>query len=89
MKQQETNEQQFHNWAWEVALKLHLHHDSFPQADLGLVNASGGVPEISNDNSLLSVAKGVKEKNPMACYVAIMTTKIGHRYHDSVFSLAI
>ncbi|XP_061187011.1 ectopic P granules protein 5 homolog [Saccostrea echinata] len=82
MKQQQTNEQVFNMWAWNVAVKLHLHQSSFPSADIALANISGGVPELANDNSLLPVLKGVKEKNSMACYMALVITKFGHSDAD-------
>lgn len=79
MKQQQTNEQVFNMWAWNVALKLHLHQSSFPSADIALANISGGVPVLANENSLVPVLKGLKEKNSMACYMSLVITTYGHR----------
>lgn len=79
MKQQQTNEQVFNMWAWNVALKLHLHQSSFPSADIALANISGGVPVLANENSLVPVLKGLKEKNSMACFMSLVITTYGHR----------
>lgn len=79
MKQQQTNEQLFNNWAWDIALKLHLHLSSLPPNDVQLVNAEGGAPDLTNDNSFLPVTRGLKEKNAMACYVALLVSNIGHK----------
>ncbi|KAJ8314280.1 hypothetical protein KUTeg_008841 [Tegillarca granosa] len=87
VRQQQTNEQQFNNWSWEVASKLHLHQSTFPKADLGLARASGGPPDLSKDNSLLQITKGLKEKNVMACYAAIMISTVGHRFLSIIESL--
>lgn len=78
MKQQQTNEQVFNMWAWNVALKLHLHQSSFPSADIALANISGGVPVLANDNSLLTIVKGLKEKNSMASYMSLVISRFGH-----------
>lgn len=78
MKQQQTNEQVFNMWAWNVALKLHLHQSSFPSADIALANISGGVPVLANDNSLLPIMKGLKEKNSMASYMSLVISRFGH-----------
>lgn len=78
MKQQQTNEQAFNMWAWNVALKLHLHQSSFPSADIALANTSGGVPVLANDNSLLPIMKGLKEKNSMASYMSLVISRFGH-----------
>lgn len=79
MKQQQTSEQVFNMWAWNVAMKLHLHQSSFPSTDIAFANISGGVPVLANDNSLLPVLRGLKEKNSMASYMSLVITKYGHR----------
>ncbi|XP_063408193.1 ectopic P granules protein 5 homolog isoform X1 [Mytilus trossulus] len=84
VKQQQTNEQLFNNWAWDIALKLHLHHTTLPPNDVQLVNAEGGPPDLANDNSFLPVTRGLKERNAMACYVAILVSNIGHKYGDFI-----
>ncbi|XP_060080983.1 ectopic P granules protein 5 homolog [Ylistrum balloti] len=78
VKQQQTSEQQFNNWSWEVVMKLHLHISCLPLPDLAMYKSAGGPPDITKDNSFLAVSKGVKEKNPMACFVAVVGTSQGH-----------
>ncbi|XP_055999889.1 ectopic P granules protein 5 homolog isoform X2 [Ostrea edulis] len=82
MKQQQTSEQVFNMWAWNVAMKLHLHQSSFPSTDIAFANISGGVPVLANDNSLLPVLRGLKEKNSMASYMSLVITKYGHSDAD-------
>ncbi|XP_021361330.1 ectopic P granules protein 5 homolog [Mizuhopecten yessoensis] len=78
VKQQQTNEQQFNNWSWEVVMKLHLHLSCLPSPDLAMFQSAGGPPDITKDNSLLAVSKGVKENNPMASFVAVICSSQGH-----------
>ncbi|XP_069141683.1 ectopic P granules protein 5 homolog isoform X3 [Argopecten irradians] len=78
VKQQQTNEQQFNNWCWEVVMKLHLHISCLPLSDLAMFKSAGGPPDITKDNSLLAVSKGIKENNPMASFVGVVCTSQGH-----------
>jgi len=74
-----TADQEFNSWCWSLLLKLSLHQTSLPAEDHRLLAGSSAVPDINNDNGLLPVYKGVKEKNPVACFVALVLTKYGHR----------
>ncbi|XP_033099652.1 ectopic P granules protein 5 homolog isoform X3 [Anneissia japonica] len=85
-----TTEQSFDVWAWEVLMKLHLHINDQPcQALLPSGSRSGpeGFEEhldIHLDPVLYLVQKGVKNNTPVACYVAVSMTKIGHVVEDFI-----
>ncbi|XP_071943527.1 ectopic P granules protein 5 homolog isoform X2 [Antedon mediterranea] len=80
-----TTEQSFDVWAWEVLMKLHLHVNNQPRqallpsaSDTGPRDGFGDYPDIHLDPALYAIQKGVKNNTPIACYVAIAMTKIGH-----------
>ncbi|KAL3851894.1 hypothetical protein ACJMK2_015591, partial [Sinanodonta woodiana] len=78
VNQQLTTEQEFNNWCWDLLLKLHIHRSSLPLTDRRLADAQSGIPDLSNDDALLSISNGIKEKNPVACATALLLTKYGH-----------
>ncbi|XP_041348486.1 ectopic P granules protein 5 homolog isoform X2 [Gigantopelta aegis] len=73
VRQNQTSEQHFNNWAWDLVLKLKLHSYSIPS---NLQECSP--PDMAKDDWLLPLGKGVTQKNPMACYVALVMSNIGH-----------
>ncbi|XP_014790390.1 ectopic P granules protein 5 homolog [Octopus bimaculoides] len=82
VRQQQTNEQQFSSWAWELVFKLHLHNDTLPrpssfEPSTNLVDMDN-IPELRKDTFLASVQQGLKVDNPIAMYVAMTMTKYGH-----------
>ncbi|XP_064630038.1 ectopic P granules protein 5 homolog isoform X2 [Lineus longissimus] len=75
-----TNEQQFVTWAWELVIKLHLHHQDQPKFDHDA--ASFPVPDINSDEMLAPLQKSLKSNNPLGSYVALVMTKVGHETGD-------
>jgi hypothetical protein len=79
----QTPESLFTLWSWETATKLHLH--AVDQEEERCAGAVRGDPEAFSrildfdlDPRLESVVEGVMAKNPLACYVALQMTQIGH-----------
>ncbi|XP_071084165.1 ectopic P granules protein 5 homolog [Haliotis cracherodii] len=77
VRQNQTQEQQFNNWAWDLLLKLKLHKHSIPSPSLQLA-AEMEPPDLLKDDHLMPVSRGLKLKNPVACFVALTMTSIGH-----------
>ncbi|XP_006825817.2 ectopic P granules protein 5 homolog, partial [Saccoglossus kowalevskii] len=78
-----TQEQQLSYWAWEMVLKLRLHkleqpHLPMETHDYGSHEWSKDIPDMTSDPNLHPIQKGVKALGPLACYVAITMTKVGH-----------
>ncbi|CAK9832986.1 Ectopic P granules protein 5 homolog [Anthophora retusa] len=73
----------FSLWAWDIISKLRLHqldqseahcHYAFQNPNKVLAN----VPDMDSDSSLEILVTGICEKQPIACYVAILMTSWGH-----------
>ena len=79
MRQNQTSEQQFNNWAWDLVLKLKLHTYSVLSHSHGLAEEHTP-PDMVKDGWLLPLSKGLAQRNPMACYVALVMSSIGHEY---------
>ncbi|WAR26073.1 EPG5-like protein [Mya arenaria] len=77
VQQYQTAEQEFHSWCWTLLLKLSLHQTSLPENDRHQSSQPGAIPDFSDD-SLMPLVKGVREKNPTACFVVLLMTKVGH-----------
>ncbi|XP_052280497.1 ectopic P granules protein 5 homolog [Dreissena polymorpha] len=82
VQQYQTTEQEFHAWCWNLLHRLVLHWTSLPSQDEHYAAQQGGAPDLNSDDSLLPLVKGVKEKNPTACYVALMVTKMGQNVNE-------
>lgn len=82
VRQQQTNEQQFSNWAWDLVFKLHLHNDTLPRPfEVGMMlhmTDLENIPELRKDTFLAPVQQGLKVDNPIAMYIAMTMTKYGH-----------
>lgn len=78
VQQYMTVEQEFNSWCWETLLKLSLHRGCLPQDDHRFAFTQGEPPDVNSDDSLLPLCKGIKDKNPAACYVTLMLTRYGH-----------
>ena len=79
MSSSETEEQSLNNWVWDLALRLKLHKNSI------LLHTAGSQsslifdpPDLGADAWLLPVLKGTAGKTPIACFVALTMTNIGH-----------
>ena len=74
----------FLQWAWETISKLRLH--ALDQEDAVSIAAVQGEREgfermldFDLEATILdSIVRGVTAKNPLACYVALQTTQLGH-----------
>ncbi|KAL0271851.1 UNVERIFIED_CONTAM: hypothetical protein PYX00_008816 [Menopon gallinae] len=73
-------EQTFQSWSWNVLLKLHLH--LLDQSDFSVKNSLQNlnenlqnIPELTTVRELHGLTE---EKNPIACFIALMTTSVGH-----------
>ncbi|CAH1788011.1 unnamed protein product [Owenia fusiformis] len=83
----QTNEQQLSDWVWDVTLSLHLHGNNQPQPSL---TAAPSVYQIfqrenlpdTTDPELYLIKKGMKDYSPLASYIALTMTKIGHSIED-------
>ncbi|XP_017889287.1 ectopic P granules protein 5 homolog isoform X2 [Ceratina calcarata] len=76
-------EYQFVSWAWDVISKLKLHRldqsDAVTRSTLMDPSSSlAGIPDMDIDPKLEILAKGVRDKKPLASYVAILMTMWGH-----------
>ncbi|KAG7211797.1 hypothetical protein KM043_011028 [Ampulex compressa] len=76
-------EQVFSLWAWEMILKLRLHQ--LDQSDAicqhVIANPTDGlsnVPDLDSDSYLEPLLTGIREKQPIACYVGTIMTLWGH-----------
>ncbi|GAB1606783.1 ectopic P granules protein 5 homolog, partial [Argonauta hians] len=83
VRYQQTNEQQFCSWAWEVLYRLHLHSDTLPRPPDSFAHIANlvdmeNIPELRKDTFLAPVQQGLKVDNPIAMYVAMTMTKYGH-----------
>lgn len=79
----QNSEQAFSLWAWELVNRLRLHQldQSESVCQHTISNPAEGlshVPEMESDSTLEVLAKGVREKQPIACYVSVLMTLWGH-----------
>lgn len=65
-------------WVWNVVLKLYFYQSSFSLVDIVLVNISGGVFVLVNDNLFFLIMKGLKEKNSMVSYMFLVILRFGY-----------
>lgn len=83
MVRPQSNEHAFAIWAWEMMSKLRLHRldQSESACHKGITSpaeAFFNVPDIDSDASLESLVIGVRDKQPIACFVAATMTLWGH-----------
>ncbi|XP_022249483.1 ectopic P granules protein 5 homolog isoform X2 [Limulus polyphemus] len=78
-----TTEQGFTVWAWDLLLTLRLHLCDSPKTnwrdviewrDISLQT----LPDLHQSSWLHSLLRAVQDKQPVACYVAIAMTTVGH-----------
>ncbi|XP_026298515.1 ectopic P granules protein 5 homolog isoform X2 [Apis mellifera] len=73
----------FSLWAWDMVSKLRLHQLDQTEAlcHYALLNPTAAfahVPDMDSDLSLEILVTGIREKQPIACYVATLMTLWGH-----------
>ena len=72
-------EQAFNNWAWELALRLKVHQQSVRLHSHGAsVDPDFLPPTLGSDMWLVPLVKEVGKKTPIACYMALTMTNVGH-----------
>ncbi|ESO91450.1 hypothetical protein LOTGIDRAFT_228859, partial [Lottia gigantea] len=81
VRQNATAEQKFNNWAWDLALRLKLHVNN--------MNMTGVISEfipcnLDTEDWLLPVVKGIKHKNPIACYLGLLMSTRTHNVTEFV-----
>ena len=79
----QTNEQAFSIWSWETITRLRLHILDQPDHIVwtAMANPAVGfacVPDIDSDPRFEMVLHGVKDRQPIASYVSLLTTVWGH-----------
>ncbi|XP_043670805.1 ectopic P granules protein 5 homolog isoform X1 [Vespula pensylvanica] len=79
----QNSEQAFSLWAWEMLSRLRLHQldqsDELSQRAISNPTvAFSYLPDMDSDPSLEILNTGVREKQPIACYVAVIMTLWGH-----------
>ncbi|XP_014236749.1 ectopic P granules protein 5 homolog isoform X1 [Trichogramma pretiosum] len=83
MVRPQSNEQAFSHWAWDTLARLRLHQleqsDSVCQYSISYPSqAFSSVPDLEADAKLEILVNGIRDKQPVACYVAIRMTLMGH-----------
>lgn len=83
MVRPQSNEHAFSLWAWEMISRLRLHQldRSESTSRYTISNPSvalAHIPDIDTDPTLEVLVSGVREKQPIACYVAVLMTTWGH-----------
>ena len=75
-------DQIFVGWCWEVLLDLKLHHLAQRPGNVSTLRNNAindaEIPNLSRDAVTLSPLMAVQQRQPIACYVAVMLTDIGH-----------
>ncbi|CAD6215664.1 GSCOCG00000476001-RA-CDS [Cotesia congregata] len=79
----QNNEQAFSLWAWEMVTRLRLHatdttESSCRNAIVNPAEAFFHVPDVEADPTMEVLVKGVREKQPIACWVVVLMTQWGH-----------
>jgi hypothetical protein len=83
MVRPQSAEQAFSLWAWETITRLRLHVLDQPDHIVWTAMANpavafSNVPDMDSDIRLEVIARGVKERQPIASYVAALATVWGH-----------
>jgi hypothetical protein len=83
MVRPQSAEQAFSLWAWETITRLRLHVLDQPDHIVWTAMANpavafSNVPDMDSDIRLEVIARGVKERQPIASYVAALATTWGH-----------
>jgi len=83
MVRPQNSEQAFSLWTWEMMNRLRIHQldQSESVCQHTISNPTDGlahVPNMEVDPSLEILAKGVREKQPIACYASVLMTMWGH-----------
>ncbi|KAG1714715.1 Ectopic P granules protein 5 [Nymphon striatum] len=76
-----SHEQKFVLWAWEILPRFHLHVCDNKILNETLMTSENDNParDLHNCNSLNHLKFGIDGKQPVACFVALMISTVGHR----------
>ncbi|XP_076366500.1 ectopic P-granules autophagy protein 5 isoform X2 [Tachypleus tridentatus] len=82
-----TTAQGFTVWAWDLLLTLRLHLCDSPKTNwLDVIecrdNSLQTLPDLHQSSWMHSLLRAVQDKQPVACYVAIAMTTVGHSTED-------
>ncbi|XP_070191920.1 ectopic P granules protein 5 homolog [Littorina saxatilis] len=75
---QTSREQQFNNWAWSIALRLKLHRESAILHSRAAESQPFQAPSLEEEQWLLPLASAARGKNPIACFLVLTMTDVGH-----------
>ncbi|XP_069674865.1 ectopic P granules protein 5 homolog isoform X3 [Periplaneta americana] len=83
MVRPQSSEQAFSMWAWETITRLRLHILDQPDHIVWTAMANpavafANVPDMDSDEKLEMIARGVKDRQPIASFVAVLGTTWGH-----------
>ncbi|KAF7993173.1 hypothetical protein HCN44_006233 [Aphidius gifuensis] len=83
MVRPQNSEHVFSLWAWDMMCRLRLHQldQSVTICQEVMTNPAGvfaHVPDIDTNTALEILVYGLKEKQPIACFVSVMMTLLGH-----------
>lgn len=75
-----SREQQFNNWSWAVALRLKLHRQAAVLHSRAAESHPFQAPSLEQEQWLLPLASAARAKNPLACFLVLSMTDVGHEY---------
>lgn len=83
MARPQNNQQAFAVWAWQMISRLRLHRlDELEsvcrEAITSPAEAFSYLPDLDSDAELDIVIRGIREKQPIACFVSVLMTLWGH-----------
>ncbi|KAK7484299.1 hypothetical protein BaRGS_00024424, partial [Batillaria attramentaria] len=78
VSQQSSREQQFNNWAWALALRLKLHRESAILHSKAAESHPFQAPSLEQEPWLLPLSSAARAKNPLACFLVLSMTDVGH-----------
>lgn len=78
ISQQGSREQQFNNWAWALALRLKLHRESAILHSKAAESQPFQAPSLEQEPWLLPLSSAARAKNPLACFLVLSMTDVGH-----------
>ena len=76
--QASSREQQFSNWAWSIALRLKLHRQAAILHSRAAESHPFQAPSLEQEQWLLPLATAARAKNPLACFLVLSMTDVGH-----------
>ena len=77
---QSSRDQQFSNWSWSIALRLKLHRHAAILHSRAAEAHPFQAPALKRDQWLLPLASAARAKNPLACFLVLSMTDVGHEY---------